>query len=217
MILATLVLSGIGLTCIAVYLKKHDSAERSKQQPQNAAELVSASGMVLVRSGGRSEWQEVKAGAAFSEGDLIQTEHSGGAVIRYSNGTAVSIPEDTIFTVRNSGGNLIEITLPPQNEIAENPVQSGISEENGSQSFLQLQRIVAFGRSLELVGRVEPGTNLTVNDDIVEIAGDGTFKHFTARFPASVHKVLLVLKGVDLAGRTRTLTATYTFSTEREE
>jgi hypothetical protein len=202
---------------MAVYLKTHASAGKSKPQTRGAAELVSASGMVLVRGAGRSEWQEVRTGAVFSEGDLIQTEHSGGAVIRYFSGTTVSIPEQTIFTVRNTRGNLIEITLPPQIERAENSVPPGFSEEPGSQSFLQLQRIVAFGRSLELVGHVEPGTNLTVNDDIVEVAGDGTFRHFTAPFPASVHKVRLVLRGVDLAGRIHMLTAIYTFSTGRGE
>ena len=110
----------------------------------------------------------------------------------------------------------MEITLPLQSESGEGSMY-GISEETGPQSLLQLQRIVAFGRSLELVGRVEPGTDLTVNNDTVDVAGDGAFKHFTAPFPASVHEVRLVLKAVNLAGRTRQLTATYTFSKGRGE
>jgi hypothetical protein len=227
LIIAALILSGICLACVSVYLKTHASAGKSNQRIQSTAELISSSGMVLVRANGsRAEWREVKAGAALSEGDLIQTDNSGGALVRYSNGITVSIPEQTIFTVRNPSGNLIEISVPPQIESAENssPASeavksepSGSSETAGSQSFLQLQRIVAFGRYLELVGRVEPGTNLTVNEERVEVAGDGTFKHFTTPFPASVHKARLVLKGKDLAGRTRILTADYVFSTGREE
>jgi hypothetical protein len=226
-IVTVLILSGIGLACIAVYLKTHASARKPNPEIQSTAELISSSGMVLVRTNGRrAEWQEVKAGAALSEGDLIQTDNSGGALVRYSNGITVSIPEQTIFTVRNSSGNLIEISVPPEIDGAENSSPSagvmkselsGSSGTAGSQLFLQLQRIVAFGRYLELVGRVEAGTNLTVNDESVEVAGDGTFRHFTTPFPASVHKALLVLKGTDLAGRTRILTATYVFSTGHEE
>ena len=220
-ITAVLIFSGISLACIAVYLKTHASARQSNTEVQSAAELVSSSGLVLVRSSlSRAVWQEVKAGATLFEGDWIQTDSSGGALIRYSNGITVSIPEQTIFTVRNSSGNLIEISVPPQIEGAENSAAGvaqqklpGLSEAAGSQLFLQLQRIIAFGKCLELIGRVEAGTNLTVNDERVEVAGDGTFRHFTSLFPASVREARLVLKGSDLAGRTRILTATYTFST----
>jgi hypothetical protein len=218
-IAAALILSGIGLACVGVFLKTHPSARKSNPQIQRTAELMSSSGMVLVRrSGGRAEWQEVKEGASLSEGDLIQTDNAGGAVVKYSDGITVSIPERTIFTVRNSSGNLVEISVPPQVEAAGMEYKpSGSPEATGSQMFLQLQRIVAFGRYLELVGRVEAGTDLTVNGERVEVAGDGTFKHFTSPFPASARQAHLVLEGKDLAGRTRVLTATYVFSTGHGE
>lgn len=225
MICGVLILSGIGLACVAVYLTTHASARQSNTRAQITAELVSCSGVVLVRpSGSSTEWREVKAGATLSDGDLIQTDISGGALVRYSSGITVSIPEQSIFTVMNSSGNLIEVSVPPQTEhAAEAPPGIEIKEEKSSGHsesaglFLQLHQIIAFGRNLELIGRVEAGTNLTVNDERVEVAGDGTFKHFTNRFPASVREAHLVLKGTDLVGRTRVLTATYTFGKGRKE
>jgi hypothetical protein len=84
--------------------------------------------------------------------------------------------------------------------------------KNGeTRPFLELEKIVPFGNSLELVGRVEPGSRLVVNDEIIDVAGDGSYKYFTNPFPASSRKVKLVLTATDLAGRTRTLTATHDF------
>ncbi len=77
--------------------------------------------------------------------------------------------------------------------------------------FLELGKITPFGRSLEIIGRVEAGSKLVVDNEPVEVAGDGSFKHFTQLFPASIDRVGLVLKATDLAGRTRTLTAYHDF------
>jgi len=77
--------------------------------------------------------------------------------------------------------------------------------------FLELQKITPFGRSLELIGRVEAGSRLVINDEFVEVSGDGSFKHFTKLFSASSDRVRLVLKATDLAGRTQTLMAYHDF------
>jgi len=77
--------------------------------------------------------------------------------------------------------------------------------------FLELSQIIPFGMSLELVGRVEPGSRLMANDEAVEIAGDGSYKHFTNPFPASSQKVKIVMKATDLAGRSSVLTAIHDF------
>jgi hypothetical protein len=77
--------------------------------------------------------------------------------------------------------------------------------------FLELNRIIPFGMSLELIGRVEPGSRLTVNEETVAVAADGSYKHFTNPFPASSRKVRLVVKATDLAGRTSVLTAVHNF------
>jgi hypothetical protein len=50
-----------------------------------------------------------------------------------------------------------------------------------------------------------------VNSEIVDVAGDGSFKHFTNPFPVSARKVYLVMRVADLAGRTRIVTTTHDF------
>jgi hypothetical protein len=75
----------------------------------------------------------------------------------------------------------------------------------------KLLRIIRFGRSLELIGEVEPGSRLTLNDDPVEVSGDGSFKHFTKPFPRAMKKATLVLKATNLAGKTAKLIAYYNF------
>jgi hypothetical protein len=78
--------------------------------------------------------------------------------------------------------------------------------------FVELDQIIPFGRSLKLIGRMEAGSSLAVNNEVVEVTGDETFKHFTRSFPAPAHRVHCNLKVTDLAGRTRTWMATYDFS-----
>lgn len=222
-----LTLSGIALVCLVSYFSQNRSKETgvkpAAQQAQvAAAELVSATGMVLVRKPGRIEWQEVKTGARLMEGDLIQTDNSGDATIRYSNGTTVTIQAKTIFTVQEAGNGQMEITAPPLEAASDDGTSESSDGLSGamlsqetigkSRPFIELQRIIPFGRSLELIGRVEAGSSLVVNDEAVEVAGDGSFKHFTNPFPASAGKVNLVMKMTDLSGRTRILTTTHDFS-----
>jgi hypothetical protein len=99
------------------------------------------------------------------------------------------------------------------------PFQERLQPENNQgaemRPFLQLQKITPFGRSLELVGRVEAGSRLAVDNESVEVSGDGSFKHFTKLFPASSDRIRLELKATDLAGRTRTLTAYHDFGAGR--
>jgi hypothetical protein len=220
------VLAGIALVCPASYFMMRPSGKTrvklaAPQVQASAAELISANGMVLVRKPGRREWQEVRAGARLTEGDLIQTDSSGSASIRYSDGTNVSIQEKTIFTIQNGGHGDMEITAPaiPENGIAD--AESGkeltgaiLGEARASElkPSMELQSIIPFGRSLELIGHVEAGSSLVVNGETVIVAGDGSFRHFTNPFPAAAGKVRLVMKVTDLAGRTRALTTTHDFS-----
>jgi hypothetical protein len=82
---------------------------------------------------------------------------------------------------------------------------------------LKLLRIARFGRILELVGTVEAGSRLTVNDDPAEVSGDGSFKYFTMPFPRSIDKVTLVLKAANLAGKTAVFITPYDFSGHNED
>jgi hypothetical protein len=205
LILAAVVSAGL----ISYYYLKHSGANpEAVETPQvrvPEAELLSATGMILVRSPGRKEWREVHPGVRLKPGTLVRTDSAGSASIRYPDGTTIFIQKNTIFTVQSAGQGAMEITSPPQIESlidakAEAPPPS-----------LELHRIVPFGRSLELIGKVDAGSRLTVNDKIVDVYGDGSFKHFMDPFPASTKKAELVLKVTNLAGRSRILKATYDF------
>lgn len=91
-------------------------------------------------------------------------------------------------------------------------LQSKKKTDAGARPYLELQQIIPFGRSLELIGRVEAGSKLTIDNERVEVAGDGYFKHFTKQFPVSSDTVRLDLKATDLAGRTQTITTFHDFS-----
>jgi hypothetical protein len=210
------ILSGIVLVGLVTYVSLKSSHVKPPNPPARefVAELVSATGMVLAQNPGKAEWREVTTGSHFSEGDLVRTDSSGEAGIRYKNGSTVLIPQSTVFTVRGSGHNQMEISAPP--DAAMLPLL--LAEEKGNAAngssggpFIELQQIIPFGRSLELIGRVEAGSSLAINDDIVEVSGEGFFKHFTKPFAASAQLVRLSLRVTDLAGSTRIYTATHDF------
>ncbi len=214
------ILSGTVLVCCCCWILhlglKHSKPLESPAQ-KYVAELVHANGMVLVRDPGKSEWREVKTGARLMEGDLVRTDNSGGAGVQYKNGTTVTVPETTVFTVRSATNNRIEVSASPEAEIAlllpeNNRDPAAGAQTKGANESIELQQVVPFGRSLELIGRVEAGSRLAVNNEIVEVAGDGTFRYFTSPFPVSARFVHLDLKVTDLAGRTRIWTATHDFS-----
>jgi hypothetical protein len=215
------------MSCPFLYRSKATKEKPATPQIQAfEAGLVSTVGMVLVCRPGRTEWQEVKTGARLKEGDLIQTDSSGAASIRYPNGTTVFIQENTIFTVQNTSKGTMEISALPRMAVPESRASpDAVNSDSGLEGVIpskaeagdllpsiELRRIIPFGRSLELVGYVEAGSKLVVNGEGVEISGDGSFKHFTNPFPATARKVNLIMKVTDLAGKTRTLSTTYDFS-----
>jgi hypothetical protein len=209
-------LLAIALASLVTYFTIKGSNKKSPDPPvrETAAELVSAAGMVLAQNPGRAEWREISMGAHFSEGDLVRTDGSGEACIRYKSGSTVLIPPNTVFTVQASGDTQMEISAPP--DAAMLPLLLAgekTSTAGGSRGgpFIELQQIIPFGRSLELVGRVEAGSRLAVNDEMAEVSGEGLFKHFTKPYPASAQFVRLTLRVTDLAGRTRIYTATHDF------
>ncbi len=213
------ILSGIALLCWTIHFGlKHSKPKPSDQLAQEyIAELVHARGMVLVRNPGKSEWREMKTGERLMDGDLIRTDSLGEASVRYKSGTTVTIPETTVFTVRSGANDRIEVSASPGAASipllpADNGEPSDRAQTRGSKPSIELQQIIPFGRSLELIGRVEAGSSLLVNNERVEVAGDGTFKHFTRPFPDSVQIARLNLKVTNLAGRTRIWTAIHDFS-----
>jgi hypothetical protein len=94
-------------------------------------------------------------------------------------------------------------------------LQSKEKPATEAQPQLELQKIIPFGRSLEIIGHVEAGSRLAVNNENVEVLGDGSFKHFTKPF-TSGNRIRLEIKATDLAGRTRILTAFHDFGSSSE-
>jgi hypothetical protein len=228
------VLSAATLVCLILYRSNSgpDVTRVEAKAKDPVAELVSTTGMVLTGKPGQAEWNQIAAGARLMEGDLIQTDKSGGAVIRYSNGNTITIQANTVLTVRNAGDGSMEISVP---SAEKTPPSSGSGREHEFSAptavedraavatfnkaragergpFIRLDRIVPFGRSLELVGKVEAGSRLSVNDEIVDVTGDGSFKHFTNPFSVSAEKANLVMKVTDLAGRTTVVAAIHDFN-----
>jgi hypothetical protein len=226
-------LSGIALFFLILSLKSNTPKVKPGQMPteDSEAELISATGAVFVGKSDGTEWHQVSVGAHLMEGDLVRTDKSGDASVRYSDGSTVSIQARTIFTVRNTGDGSMEISVPSKEvdapstvsgqepeayaQTAEKPEKGGrtsiLGNPKEASPFIRLDRIIPFGRSLELIGSIEAGSTLAVNNEIVDVSGDGSFKHFTNPFPASVQKVRLVMKVKDLAGRTRIVTTTHDF------
>jgi hypothetical protein len=199
--------------------------ESARAQAKASTELISSTGTVLLLKVGSTDWQETRTGASLAEGDLVQTGAAGEASIRYPNGTTVSIPAQTTLVVQSTGNGQMEIVIPPAASESGTPngtVANSAGGEDGTQAgkitrpSLKLQRIVPFGKSLELIGHVEPGSSLFVNSEQVEVEGDGFFKHFTKPFPTAAGEVRLVMKVTDLAGRTNIVTTTYDFRLHEE-
>lgn len=228
-------LLAVAWSCLILCRPGNRPAVRSAEAKvkDSVAELISAEGMVFV---GKPEWAEtnpIAVGARFMEGDLIQTDRFGGASIRYSNGTTVEIQRNTVMVVRSSGDGTMDIGAPAsrgrvspagigREMETSSPVARGTEDRvvveafnkaraNEAGPFIRLDRIVLFGRSMELVGNVDAGSSLLVNNEIVEVSGDGSFKHFTNPFPSSVRKAMLVMKVTDLAGRARVVETVYDF------
>jgi hypothetical protein len=121
-------------------------------------------------------------------------------------------------------GGLLYLWLRPPARSVEFTVNPGAAAHGRSHGItkvdarplLELEKVVPYGRSLELIGHVEPGSRLVVNDEKVEVEGDGSFRHFTKLFPPSSGRVRIVLTAIDLAGRTRILTAVHDFGSGGE-
>jgi hypothetical protein len=208
--IAVLIPVGIVLISFIVFfgLKSFKAKTPAPAQPV-VAELASARGMILVQDPGRTEWREVKVGDHLIEGDLVRTDSSGEAGIRYKSGTSVCIPANTVFTVRSAVRDEIEVSQNPSASLPPLLLagKKGAVGAAKDRPMIELEQIIPFGRSLELIGRVEAGSNLVINNEIVEVTGNGFFKHFTSPFPASATKVQLTLRVTDLAGRICTWTA----------
>jgi hypothetical protein len=106
-----------------------------------------------------------------------------------------------------------EVSQRKGNNDFGNPPDASMQSKDkpGAGPYLELQKIVPYGRILELIGRIEAGSKLLIDNERVSVSGDGVFKHFTKQFPVSNDRVRLELVVTDLSGRSRTITAFHDF------
>ena len=69
---------------------------------------------------------------------------------------------------------------------------------------IKVDRIIPFGHYFQVVGKTDPGVMVYINDEVVEVKGDGSFKHFTRPYKDK-GKHDLVIVGRDLTGLNKTL------------
>ena len=201
-------------------------AKRSTMTGTAIAEILLAKGTVAMRRSDQTSWSSAGQGMQLCEGDMVQTGGSGSITIRYSDATAVSLPPHTVFCIHHGEPFPMAETKPSpsaQHQQAESRVTAEqppvVPRAPGleGQPILELERVVAFGRTLELTGRVDPGSLLYINEESVDISGSGSFKHFTKPFPPGRTYVQLTLRVVDPRGRVRTLNATHNFGPDPGE
>ena len=78
----------------------------------------------------------------------------------------------------------------------------------GHQAFLEVTGIIQHGRVEEVVGRTEPGSTVIINNQqVFNIAPDGTFRHFTSPFPKSGSNQITIT-AQDRKGSTKTIRKT---------
>ena len=73
------------------------------------------------------------------------------------------------------------------------------------QAFLEITSIIQHGRVEEVVGRAEPGSTVIINNQqVFNIAPDGTFRHFTSPFPRGGSNQITIT-AQDRKGSTKTI------------
>ena len=76
------------------------------------------------------------------------------------------------------------------------------------QAFLEITNITQHGRVVEVVGRTEPGSTVIINNQqVFNIAADGTFRHFTSPLPRKGSNQITIT-AQDRKGNTKTIRKT---------
>ncbi len=78
----------------------------------------------------------------------------------------------------------------------------------GHEAFLEITRIIQHGSVVEIVGRTAPGSTVIINNEqVFNIAPDGTFRHFTAPLPSKGSNEITIT-AQDRHGNTKTIRKT---------
>ncbi|HEX5412077.1 MAG TPA: hypothetical protein VFZ27_09460 [Terriglobia bacterium] len=128
-------------------------------------------------------WSAVEGARAY----VLEISPSGMfsnlVVNRKVEGTSAEVPgldEGVYYWLVRSidgNGNKSQPSMPNRFDLVQQ-----ISENH--QAFLEIINITQHGRVVEVVGRTEPGSTVIINNQqVFNIAADGTFQHFTSPLP----------------------------------
>jgi len=106
-----------------------------------------------------------------------------------------------LVTSIDGNGNESQASTPNRFDLVEQ-----VSESH--QAFLEITNIIQHGRVIEVVGRTEPGSTVIINNQqVFNIAADGTFRHFTTPLPRNGSNPITIT-AQDRKGNTKTIRKT---------
>ena len=106
-----------------------------------------------------------------------------------------------LVTSIDGNGNESQASTPNRFDLVQQ-----ISENH--QAFLEITNIIQHGRVIEVVGRTEPGSTVIINNQqVFNIAADGTFRHFTSPLPRKGSNQITIT-AQDRQGNTKTIRKT---------
>jgi hypothetical protein len=106
-----------------------------------------------------------------------------------------------LVTSIDGNGNESQASTPNRFDLVQQ-----ISENH--QAFLEITNIIQHGRVIEVVGRTEPGSTVIINNQqVFNIAADGTFRHFTSPLPKKGSNQVTIT-AQDRQGNTKTIRKT---------
>jgi hypothetical protein len=101
----------------------------------------------------------------------------------------------------DANGNESQASMPNRFDLVQQ-----ISQNH--QAFLEITNITQHGRVVEVVGRTEPGSTVIINNQqVFNIAADGTFRHFTSALPKKGSNQITIT-AQDRKGNTKTIRKT---------
>jgi len=106
-----------------------------------------------------------------------------------------------LVTSIDRNGNESQASTPNRFDLVQQ-----ISENH--QAFLEITNIIQHGRVIEVVGRTEPGSTVIINNQqVFNVAADGTFRHFTSTLPKKGSNQITIT-AQDRKGNTKTIRKT---------
>lgn len=177
-------------------------APPSLQEPQNMALTVSKDPKTTAV---KFSWTPVEGASAYhleiSPSGMFSNLAADKKVAGKTSTEITGLDEGTYYWVVSSIDSK-GVESQPSTPNRFNLVQQ---VEAGNKAFLEITKTILHGRSVEILGRAEPGSTVIINNEqVFNIAPDGTFRHFTPPLPKSGANVITIT-AQDRNGDTNTI------------